>query len=300
MATVLCGRRRERPRSEPWWPQPALKPARATSVPCSAQSVPEHRRSPTHPLGNYPTPIPHKGKAPIGEGWQLRVITEETAPQFFNGAAQNIGVVLGPTSSGLTDVDLDSPEAIAAAPYLLPQTQAIFGRPGKKSSHYLFRTALADTATKAVHKFGDPVKKDTLVELRVGGESGAQTVFPGSVHKTGEPIDWEKNGEPAETDGEALLKRVQAIAAASLLVRYWPADGSGHDAALALGSVLGGAGWSDEDIKKFVRTVAHAAGDPEILDRAKAASDSAIARKRGEKAYGIPKLKELVGDQVAQ
>src|SRR3954451_20480812 len=56
MATVLCGRRRERPRSEPWWPQPALKPARATSAPCSAQSVPEHRRSPTHPLGNYAEP----------------------------------------------------------------------------------------------------------------------------------------------------------------------------------------------------------------------------------------------------
>src|SRR4051794_25636560 len=60
MATVLCGRRRERPRSEPWWPQPALKPARATSAPCSAQSVPEHRRSPTHPLGNYyPPPRRH-------------------------------------------------------------------------------------------------------------------------------------------------------------------------------------------------------------------------------------------------
>src|SRR4051812_16580684 len=89
--------------------------------------------------GWNPVPVPYKGKAPVGEGWQLRRITEETVSQFFNGAAQNIGVLLGPTSGGLTDVDLDCAEAIATAPYLLPQTGSIFGRPGKKSSHYLYR-----------------------------------------------------------------------------------------------------------------------------------------------------------------
>src|SRR3954471_1922092 len=117
--------------------------------------------------GWNPTPVPYKGKAPSGEGWQKRVITEDNAAQFFNGATQNIGVVLGQTSSGLTDVDLDCAEAIKVAPFLLPETRATFGRPGKRASHYLFRTTLADAAQKAVHKFVDPIKKDTLVELRV-------------------------------------------------------------------------------------------------------------------------------------
>jgi len=75
-----------------------------------------------------PVPIPHGDKQPSDKGWQDRVIDEASAQQYFNGKAQNIGVILGPTSNGLTDVDLDCPEAVAAAPDLLPPTSAIFGR----------------------------------------------------------------------------------------------------------------------------------------------------------------------------
>ena len=35
----------------------------------------------------------------------------------------------------------------------------------------------------------------TLLEVRVGGEKGAQTVFPGSVHETDEEIRWYEAGE---------------------------------------------------------------------------------------------------------
>src|SRR4051794_30100007 len=152
--------------------------------------------------GLNPVPIPFKAKGPTDKGWQERVITAENAPQFFNGQAQNIGVILGPTSGGLTDIDLDCPEAIAVAPYLLPETHAVFGRPSKPRSHYLYYTSLAETAGKATHKFQDPAGNAVLVELRVGGRSGAQTVFPGSTHPSGEVIDWHTDGDPAETDGE--------------------------------------------------------------------------------------------------
>ena len=99
--------------------------------------------------GWNPIPVPHKAKGPTDRGWQTRIITEENAPQFFNGKVQNVGVNMGSTSGGLTDVDLDCLEAIAIAPYLLPQTNAIFGRPGKRDSHYLYSTGLADTLDKA-------------------------------------------------------------------------------------------------------------------------------------------------------
>src|SRR6516162_2684197 len=88
--------------------------------------------------GWNPVPIPHRTKAPRGDGWQHRRITQATAPSFFNGAASNIGVQFGAASNGLTDVDLDCGEVIAIAPYILPPTQAIFGRISKRNSHRLY------------------------------------------------------------------------------------------------------------------------------------------------------------------
>jgi len=99
--------------------------------------------------GWNPIPIPHRSKRPADKGWQERIIDEASAPQYFNGRDQNIGIMLGPTSKGLTDVDLDCLEAVLAAPHLLPETNTVFGRPSKRSSHYLYRTDLAKTLGKA-------------------------------------------------------------------------------------------------------------------------------------------------------
>jgi len=66
--------------------------------------------------GWNPVPIPFKSKRPTGDG--LR---------FFNGEPQNVSVLMGQTSGGLADLDLDCPEAIAIAPFVLPRTGAIFG-----------------------------------------------------------------------------------------------------------------------------------------------------------------------------
>src|SRR5215207_1899026 len=85
--------------------------------------------------GWNPVAIPHRSKAPIADGWQNRRIDEALAPVYFNGAPMNVGVQLGSASGGLCDVDIDSPEALALAPHLLPQTRAIFGRRSKPRSH---------------------------------------------------------------------------------------------------------------------------------------------------------------------
>jgi hypothetical protein len=174
--------------------------------------------------GWAPVPVPYRAKAPIIKGWQALRINEAEAPGFFNGAPQNVGVILGSASDGLIDVDLDCIEAIAVAPYLLPRTGAIFGRATRRASHWLYQApGLPEAVGKASIEFTDPLRPATakamLVELRVGG-SGAQTVFPGSVHESGEDITWEEAGDPAVITGDDLQRRVRHVAAAALLVRY--------------------------------------------------------------------------------
>jgi len=158
-------------------------------------------------------PIPYRGKRPLVDGWQTLQITEDTALQYFNGEAQNIGVHLGKASGGLADVDLDCAEAIRAAPYFLPRTQC-FGRTSKPRSHWLYQSDLWQTEDKAALQFkfttgkGKDRKEQMILELRIGGgDKGAQTVFPGSAHETGEPIAWDEPSEITQADGEHLKQR---------------------------------------------------------------------------------------------
>ena len=194
--------------------------------------------------GWCPIPVPFKSKKPNTPGWQHSQLREEDLEKAFRGKT-NIGVILGPKSSGLTDVDLDCPEAVALAPHLLERTAAIFGRPSNPNSHWLYQTSLAQAGSKSVIQFRDPMrpKEDgMLVEIRIGGETGAQTVFPGSVHETGEHIEWSESGEPAKIENAELLAGVSMLASVCLLARHWPGEGSRHDAALTLGGFLSRAG----------------------------------------------------------
>jgi len=107
-------------------------------------------------------------------------------------------------------------------------------------------TRLYETETKAVIRYAEPAalardgeKTATLVELRIGGgDKGAQTIFPGSTHPSGEPVRWDNEGEPASVDGSNLKKAVAAWAVATLLVRHYPDQGARHDGALVLGGVF--------------------------------------------------------------
>jgi hypothetical protein len=249
--------------------------------------------------GWNPVPLPFRAKKPAGNGWQSRVIDAATAPHFFNGGPQNIGVILGPSSHGLTDVDLDVSEAIAIAPYLLPPTEAVFGRISKRASHRLYVTDLSATADTAAIRLRAP-NRATLLELRIGGNKGAQTVFPGSVHETGEPIAWESNGEPTVADGGDLHARVKRVAAACLIARNWPVAGSRHDAALALGGFLSRAGLTENEIKLIVEAATRAAGDPEWRDRVQAAKDATRAHIAGKPAGGFSKLTEFIDETAVR
>lgn len=142
--------------------------------------------------GFSPVPVPHRSKRPVLKEWQRLEITTEVASQYFNGASQNIGVLLG-DKFGSADVDCDCPEAITAARELLPETGLIFGRQSKPLSHFFYRS---DPPARTA-QFIDPLDQSTIVELRglsSDGSVGLQTVVPPSVHETGEPIRFEQCG----------------------------------------------------------------------------------------------------------
>src|SRR6516225_9808184 len=252
--------------------------------------------------GWNPVPVDHRSKKPsAGKGWQLRIIDVNNAAQHFNGAQMNIGVVLGPSSHGLTDVDLDCDEARAIGSYVLPRTGAIFGRASSRAAHWLFYTDLSVTADKAVLVFNDPTTGGRMLELRIGGDSGAQTVFPGSTHETGEVITWEESGEPASVDNDDLHCLVHDLAAYSLIARYWPARGlkTRHNAALIVGGFLARAGMATQEIKVVAEAIARAANDKEWRNRREAAEDAAKAFHAGKHAYGITGMRKQFGDAVA-
>jgi len=253
--------------------------------------------------GWSPVPVPHKSKGPTANAWQKLRITEADAPQWFNGEAQNIGVLLGEASGGLTDADLDWPEARAAAPYLLPPT-CIFGRASSLGAHRLYVTELAETETKAAIKFpfeAEGCKPDVL-ELRIGAVGGAQTIFPGSVHPCGEAIQWEDRRAPVRIAGEELKKSLAQTAAAAVLAHLYPQQGGRHDAAVVIGGFLARAGYTAPEAKLFVEAVAVASCQPldKRRDMIRAASSGVNDFAAGKPVAGFPKLGEVFGDKAAR
>lgn len=156
--------------------------------------------------GWSPIPIKYKDKRCIVDNWPNLNIEEERLHEHFDRTQQNIGVLLGPPSEGLVDIDLDHPVAIALAPQFLPPTGAVFGRPGKPRSHWLYKSDIHKIEPKRL-----PDKK-VVVEIRGAGQS----VFPGSVHESGELIEWASDLPPAEVEAEDLLQAVGQLYEAAL------------------------------------------------------------------------------------
>src|SRR5262245_13485673 len=155
--------------------------------------------------GWYVIPIPHRSKNPGFKGWEQMRLTVETLDKHFNSHPKNIGVLLGEPSGWLIDVDLDHPRAVELAPQFLPATLAVFGRPSKPHSHWIYRVS-APAATKTFRS----KSAGMLVEFR---STGMQTVFPPSTHESGETICWDQEDhEPATVEPVHLLDCVQRLA----------------------------------------------------------------------------------------
>jgi putative DNA primase/helicase len=246
--------------------------------------------------GWAPIPLPYRSKEPVLTGWNKLEITAENVDQYFNGARQNISILTGEPSKGLTDVDIDCHEARAAKETFLPKTDSTFGRASNPESHWLY-TVDPPLRTK---KFQDPLLPDTdaksmLLELR---SSKLQTVFPGSVHEKGEPIDWVKAGEPAKVDGELLQRRCALLAATALIARRWPGTGSRHELSLALSGWLLRGEISEKTVVAIIQSAATIAGDTEVADRVQAVKDTAAAITDGEHVTGYPTAAKIIDDRA--
>lgn len=180
---------------------------------------------PVHP----PTAaVTSPGKQPSdGDGWQTeryRRTPEELHAHWRHPF--NVGVLLGPESGDLADVDLDCPEALAFADEYLPAGAFIFGRASAPRSHRLYRAR--DAHLLQLRDLPEPGKTTgkMIVELRAKptGAAGAQSVFPPSTHPSGERIDWtdENDGSelPALVDTAELFKSVRRVAVAAFLARH--------------------------------------------------------------------------------
>lgn len=239
--------------------------------------------------GFAPIPVPYKQKIPSLSGWPNLRLTQDDLPKYFTGGEQNIGLLNGKASGGLIDFDLDVREAHIFLGWL-PPTGMIAGRAGSPASHHFYRATGIETT-----KYQDPIKSDArgmLIELR---STGSQTLVPPSIHPTGEPYTWERDGAPATVEASDLRRAAGIVAAGTLLARHWPDEGSRHDASLALIGWLLRHGWDDEETMQFVADVARAAGDEEWRERTRNVATTRRRLDNGAMATGAPKLIELLG-----
>jgi len=234
-------------------------------------------------------PVPQKEKAPRIPGWQSLRVTVEDAPDYF-GNGQNVGVLLGEPSRGLTDVDLDCPEALRIAEFFLPKTNAIFGRPSKPKSHWLYYCPEAQTT-----RF--EWKGEVIAEIR---STRAQTIFPPSIHPSGEQIRWDEEGEPA-TVGFAILRRaVGKLSSCVLLSRYYPAKGSRQFAAMALSGWLLRNGWTDDEVREFLEALCELAKDEETRMRLAQIRNTATKVDHDLPTTGRPTLAGYYPEEVLE
>jgi hypothetical protein len=248
--------------------------------------------------GYLPIPVPFRQKAPCFKNWQALRVSAETLPRFFpDQYAGNIGLLTG-DACGLVDVDLDCPEARAAATTVLPDTAMIHGRPGSPCCHRWYRVEGPAPANLALTDLDGHM----LVELRANGR---QTILPPSVHPSGETLAWHGGwpevpaaaspGRPALVPAAELRDLVHDLAAVSLLARHWPAQGSRQEAALALAGGLLRAGRSVIATQRLLRAVAAATSDEEGRHRLTVLEPTARKLAAGEPVSGWSALAPLLG-----
>jgi hypothetical protein len=238
-------------------------------------------------------PVPYEAKGATAKGWNETEVTAENLDQHFPlDKPWNIGLLLGAPSGGLVDVDLDAPEALAAADLLLPGTERIHGRPGNPRSHRWY--VVDDPPAKATTPFKD-LKGAVLVEVR---STGGQTLVPPSTHPSREQYVWDAEAEPTRLNTTDLLAGAGKVAAAALLARHWPREGGRQDAALALAGGLARAGWSPGAVETFIRAVATAAGDEETSKRADVVPRTSERVVGDQPVTGWPTLAGAVGEDV--
>jgi len=165
-----------------------------------------------------------------------------------------------------------------------------FGRESKPKSHWIYSVPEPGRSLKF-----DADEMGMLVELR---STGCMTVFPGSVHQSGEEIRFDENGEPAEIEFDELAICTSRLAAASLLWRHW-SEGRRHKLALSLAGTLLAGGMSEEDARQLFQALIETTGDREEEDRLKCLTSTAKRQEAHLPTAGKTQLAEIIGEAAA-
>ncbi len=230
-------------------------------------------------------PVPAGRKRPVLDEWQNLRLTLDELPDHFNGQPRNVGLILGPPSGWLANVDLDVPEAVMVAGRFLPPTLTS-GHGDALDLHWWYFAE--GIATK---DFRDTDGKTMLVELRAGGR---QTLVAPSTHPDGDTYTWRKNGlDIAEVSATELRAAVNKLATATLIAVHLPehrklGGGGRHDFALSLaGYMLRNERLDKETVLAILLAAWDVRGWPSEQDRREAYKDlegavEDTARKLGQ------------------
>lgn len=215
----------------------------------------DHRRTSLKFLaatGLIPVKVRPGQKDPFPE-WDPRQAVNEDHTATMRSIESTPEMNLGALFSGkFIDIDVDSTSTYlqSALDYFLPRTPYVWGRKSKPRSHRVY--ALHENFDRApwgpVLRFikglgaGKVDDESYSVEIRGGKpENGLFSVLPGSVHPSGEHVEWDAEVDPSVggvfVDIEQIIRGVRLAVAASLVAPHW-VEGARNDISLALAGTL--------------------------------------------------------------
>ena len=236
-----------------------------------------------------PVPLKQAANEYLQRGWKLmRLPPRSKVPYKSQSFAQNIIgwdnidtltehnlAVLFTRTGELKDLDLDYQVAADLARELgFGKSAAAFGRPSVGIGHYLFNAAGCEA--KAFN-LPEPSKSNRyprelplhdgkpspkVLELR--GNDNTYSVFPPSIHPSGETIDWVGSRHEPETITASKLHALAGRHAfASAVLYFYPETASArYDVRMALTGALVRSGMEAGLVTDYVQAVARLAGDP--------------------------------------
>ena len=161
-----------------------------------------------------------------GRGWEQLRLTEDDVETHFNNGETNIGVILGPPSGGLVDIDLDCPESLRLARFVLPKTELRFGRESTPDSHWLYKAPIEGRTA-----YTDPIyakrhwSKSAQAEAKI---NSTKQYFRQACIRTASRFTGRCDGDPLEIVDSTIDRQCLAVGGAMLdgallAGRRWPA-----------------------------------------------------------------------------
>lgn len=209
-------------------------------------------------------PVPLGSKNPIEHDWPAN----HYEPDDIGDG--NVGVILGPVSGELVDIDLDSRAALDLAPYFLPPTLT-FGHPRKPRSHWLYICEGIRSSNLIFRVAGEVERVEVRAKNATSEQCGHQSVFPGSIwtskDKTHqEPVDWDEDAahdEPQEIGAGELAWCVARLAVACVIADGWESGAQRNALTMGYAGGLLSLGWTADEVRDALQAVRECAGDEE-------------------------------------